>query len=149
MERIITVTLHVDSDGNHALSLHPQTTIASVFDEEGEAVNIRWILREESTTPDSPIARKLTVTFTKLPTPFNDGSASSTAENYVAYFGPSGVATDFVLNTAVGLNENDVRLYKYNVVVETSDNKTLELVNIDPHISVRRRKITKDTILGH
>ena len=148
MERVITVTLHVDSGGNHALSIHPQTTIASVIDEEGEMVNIRWILREESPNPGSPIARKLTITFTRLPTPFNNGSAA-TAENYVAYLGPSGVMTDIILNTAVGPNENDVRLYKYNVAVETSDNKQLELVNIDPDISVRRRKMTKGTILGY
>lgn len=149
MERVITVTLHVDSGGNHALSLHPQTVIASVIDEEGEPVNIRWVLLEETPTPDAPIARKLTVTFTQLPTPFNNGSNAPTPETYVAYAGPSGVGTGLILNTAVGTNDDDVRLYKYNVTVETADNKQLELVNIDPHISVRRRKITKDTILGH
>lgn len=147
MERVITVTLQVDSDGNRALSLHPETTPVSIVDEEGEPVTVRWVLLEES--PNPPIARKLTVTFTNLPTPFNDTGSSSTVETYVAYAGPSGVVTDIVLNTAVGPNNNDVRLYKYNVAVETIDNQILEVVNIDPHISVRRRKITKDTILGY
>jgi hypothetical protein len=147
MERVITVTLHVDSDGNQALSLHPQTTIVSVVDEEGDPVNIRWILQEES--PHPPTARKLTVTFTRLPTPFNDSGVATPVESYVAYVGPSGVATDTVLETAVGSNENAVRLYKYNVEVETTENKTVKLVNLDPDISVRRRKITKDTILGY
>lgn len=147
MERVITVTLHVDSNGNKALNLHPQTTIVSVLDEENNPVNIRWILQEISPSP--PIARKLTVTFTALPTPFNNGGAASPVETYVAYAGPSGVATGLVLNTSVGPLDNDVRLYKYNVEVETADNDKVKLVNIDPDISVRRKKITKDTILGH
>ena len=149
MERVITVTLLVDSGGNYALNLHPQATIVSVLDEEDNPVNVRWVLQEEPPNPGSPIARKLIVTFTRLPTPFNNGSASSPVETYVAYIGPSGVMTDIVLNTAVGQNENAIRLYKYNVTVETNDDRTLELVNIDPHISVRRKKITKDTILGY
>lgn len=147
MERVITVTLHVDSDGNQALSLHPQTTIVSVVDEEGDPVNIRWLLLEES--PNPPVARKLTVTFTNLPTPFNDSGAAAAVESYVAYAGPSGVATGLVLDTAVGSSENAVHLYKYNVEVETTDNKIVKLVNLDPDISVRRRRVTKDTILGY
>ena len=151
MERVITVTLHKDTIGNYSLSIHPLTTIVSVLDEENANVNIRWILNEDPANPGFPNARKLTATFTRIPTPFTITSPNESlpaVENYMTPASGSGaeVATAPVQNSAVGVNEDDVALYKYNIAVETNDNKTITL---DPDIKVRRRKITRDTILGH
>ena len=143
--RVINVSLHQDSDGNYSLDLHPLTTTVSVDTEEGDAVNIRWILAEDPETPASFLAYKLTVTFNITPTPFS-GSPAPIAETYVAFRGPSGVVTSQVLDSAVGGDNNDVRLYKYNVTVETTDGRTVNLVNLDPHIKVRRQTLTKNTL---
>ncbi len=151
MERVITVTLHKDTAGNYSLSIHPLTVIVSVIDEENANVNVRWILNEDPANPDFPNARKLTATFSQVPTPFtltSSGEPLPAAENYTTPASGSGaeVATAPVQESAVGGRENDIAIYKYNVSVETNDNKTITL---DPDVKVRRRKITRDTILGH
>jgi hypothetical protein len=143
--RVVNVSLHQDSDGNYSLNLHPLTTTVAVITEEDENINIRWILVEDPENPASFLAHRLIVTFTLTPTPFNT-SPSPTVETYVAYRGPAGVLTSHVLDGAVGRDENAVRLYKYNVTVETTDGKTVNLVNLDPHIKVRRKMMTKSTL---
>lgn len=143
--RVINVSLHQDSDGNYSLDLHPLTTAVSVDTEEGDTVNIRWTLAEDPENPASFLAHRLIVTFNITPTPFNDG-ASPIPETYVAYRGPSGVVTSQILDNAVGEGLSDVRLYKYNVTVETTNGQTVNLVNLDPHIKVARRTLTKNRL---
>ncbi len=143
--RVINVSLHQDSAGNYSLNLHPLTTTVAVFTEEDENINIRWILVEDPENPASFRAHKLIVTFTLTPTPFN-ATPSPTVETYVAYRGPAGVVTSHVLESAVGRDEEAVRLYKYNVTVETTDGRTVTLVNLDPHIKVRRKTLTRATL---
>lgn len=143
--RVINVALHQDSAGNYSLDLHPLTTTVAVDTEEGDTVNIRWVLPEDPENPASFLAYKLTVTFNNTPTPFNDGP-SPTAETYVAYRGPSGVVTSQITNSAVGDDSDDEQLYKYNVTVETNDGKTVNLVNLDPHIKVCRKTLTRNRL---
>jgi len=149
VERIITVTLHKDSSGQYSLSLSTLTTDLSVLDEDGNPINVRWVLLENPTNPDFPNARKLTASFDVIPSPFTlPGGSLPSEENYVTAPNGSGaeVATANVQDSAVGQPETSVRLYKYTVVVETNDNQQIVL---DPHIRVRRRKISREVILGH
>lgn len=143
--RVINVSLHQDSNGNYSLDLHPLTTAVSVDTEEGDIVNIRWTLAEDPENPASFLAHRLIVTFNITPTPFNDGPAP-TVETYVAYRGPSGVVTSQITNSAVGDDPGDEQLYKYNVTVETNDGKTVNLVNLDPHIKVCRKTLTRNRL---
>lgn len=149
MERIITVTLHKDSSGQYSLSLSTLTTDISVLDEDGNPINVRWVLLENPTNPGFPNARKLTASFDVIPTPFTiPGGALPNEENYVTASHGTGaeVATANVQDSSVGSNEQAVQLYKYKVIVETNDNQQIVL---DPHIRVRRRKISRETVLGH
>jgi hypothetical protein len=143
--RVINVSLHQDSQGNYSLNLHPLTTTVSVDTEEGDTVNIRWILVEDPENPASFLAHKLTVTFNITPTPFS-GTPAPTVETYVAYRGPAGVVTSQVVDSSVGEGSDDVHLYKYNVTVETTDGKTVNLINLDPHIKVTRRTLTRKSL---
>lgn len=149
MERIITVTLHKDSAGQYSLGLSSLTTVVSVVDEDNDPVNVRWVLLEDPTNPGFPNARKLTASFDVIPTPFTiaQGPLPPT-EDYVtaAYGSGADVATANVQDSAVGGNENATQLYKYKVIVETNDNQQIVL---DPHVRVRRRKISRETVLGH
>ncbi|MFN7927034.1 MAG: hypothetical protein U0Y68_03660 [Blastocatellia bacterium] len=148
MERVVIITLRIDSDGNRILELNPPVVAVSPVDVEEDKVTVRWILQEVSPFP--PVARRFTVTFTEVPTPFNRGGTATAVETYAGYVGDSGSTTDKVLDSAVGKKETDVKFYKYNVAVETTDSSTpLELVSVDPHVGVQRKKITKDTILGY
>jgi hypothetical protein len=149
MERIITVTLHKDSSGQYSLSLSTLTTDISVLDEDGNPINVRWVLLENPTNPGFPNARKLTASFDVIPTPFTlPGGPLPNEENYVTAANGSGaeVATAPVQENSVGQQEAAVQLYKYKVIVETNDNQQIVL---DPHIRVRRRKISREVILGH
>jgi hypothetical protein len=156
MERVITVTLYKDTAGNYSLSVSPLTVNLSVLDEEDAPVNVRWILKEEPTNPGYPNVRKLTASFDIIPTPFTIikfGESLPTVENYVTpLFGESAAdpgaedTTANVQNDAVGPMLGDVSHYKYHIVVETNDNQQITL---DPHIRVSRKRITKDSVLGH
>ncbi|MBS1808912.1 MAG: hypothetical protein JST84_12185 [Acidobacteria bacterium] len=152
MERIIKVTLHKDSDGNYSLSPNPLTTLVSVIDEDGEPVNVRWVLAEDPGNPGFPNnARKLTASFDAIPTPFTVTSGNEPLPNQENYITASlGVGADVstanVQDSSVGGDLNDSQLYKYTIVVETNDNQQVVL---DPNIRVRRRRVTKDTILGY
>lgn len=149
MERIITVTLHKDSAGQYSLSLSPLTTIVSVLDEDDGPVNVRWILLEDPANPGFPNARKLTASFDVIPTPFTITQGPLPAvEDYITASSGSGadVSTANVQDSAVGTSSNATRLYKYKVIVETNDNQQIVL---DPHVRVRRRKISRETILEY
>lgn len=149
MERIITVTLHKDSAGQYSLSLSSLTTVVSVFDEDDDPVNVRWVLLEDPANPDFPNARKLTASFDVIPTPFTITQGPlPTTEDYITASNGSGadVATANVQDNAVARNENATQLYKYKVIVETNDNQQIVL---DPHVRVRRRKISRETVLEY
>lgn len=151
MERIITVTLNKDVDGKYSLNMSTLTTVVSVLDEDDDPINVRWVFLENPDNPGYPNARRMTASFDVIPTPFTitgDGEPLPKVENYsVAYAGDgSDVSTPDVQNGAVGPNQTDTKLYKYTVVVETNDNQQIVL---DPHIRVRRRKLTRDGMLGY
>lgn len=149
MERIITVTLNKDSEGHYSLNLSSLTTEISVLDEDDQPVNVRWVLLENPTNPGFPNARKLTASFDVVPTPFTvPGGPLPSEENYSTAPHGSGadVATANVQNSAVGASLAAVKHYKYTIIVETNDNQQIVL---DPDIRVRRRKITRETVLGH
>ena len=152
MERIIKITLHKDSDGNYSLSPNPLTTLVSVLDEDDDPVNVRWVLTEDSGNPGFPNnARRLIASFDVIPTPFTVTSGNEPLPNEENYITASlGVGADVstanVQDGSVGSNPNDSRLYKYKIIVETNDNQQVVL---DPDIRVRRRKVTRDTILGY
>lgn len=149
MERIVTVTLNKDSEGNYSLNLSSLTTEISVLDEDDQPVNVRWVLLENPANPGFPNARKLTASFDVIPTPFTvPGGQLPSVENYVTAPNGAGadVATANVQDGAVGQNVAAIRHYKYTIIVETNDNQQIVL---DPDIRVRRRKITRETVLGH
>jgi hypothetical protein len=149
MERIITVTLHKDNIGQYSLSLSSLTTLISVEDEDGNPINIRWVLLEDPTNPDFPNARKLTASFDVIPTPFTIASGPlPPTEDYITagYGAGADVATGNVQDQSVGQSENATRLYKYKVIVETNDNQQIVL---DPHVRVNRRKVTRGTVMGY
>lgn len=147
MERIVTVTLHKDSTGEYSLSLSSLTTVVSVLDEDDDPVNVRWVLLEDPTNPGPPSARKLTASFDVIPTPFTIPQGPlPTSEDYITATNGSGaeVATANVQDSSVGTGQNATRLYKYKIIVETNDNQQIIL---DPHIRVRRQKVSRETVL--
>ena len=151
MEMVVTVTLLKDAEGKYALNLNKSTvTVAQNYDNDGalEPVNVRWLLREDEANPDFPNARKLTVTFNTLPTPFTITSANDplpNAEVYATAAFSSGVGTADVQDADVLLGDSDVLLYKYTITVETNDNQQIVL---DPHVRMRRGHVTRGDIFS-
>lgn len=149
MEMVVTVTLLKDSDGQYALNINkPTVTVAPRYDDDGdlETVNLRWLLREDESNPGFPNAKKMSVTFNKVPTPFTITSGGSpNTEVYVAGAFSPGVITANVQDESVGDDEAAVRLYKYTIIVETHDDQQIVL---DPDVRVRRSHVTRRDIFS-
>ncbi|HEX4951600.1 MAG TPA: hypothetical protein VFZ34_33390 [Blastocatellia bacterium] len=151
----VNVTLHKDSAGNYSLSINPLTALVShqAEDDGGNPVTVTWVLREDPNNPDFPNATRITASFKNLPTPFtNDGlpeSYTTTVNSTAAYdLSPQGpgaiVVTPAVRRDAVG--DGDERLFAYTITVRTKDGTD---VLLDPHIRVRRQKISKGNMYYH
>lgn len=151
MERVVNITLHKDTEGAYALSVAPLTATVSPRDDAEQPVSLRWILRENPENPglpDAPNARRLTVSFSQVPTPFTvtaPGEPPPPEERYSApaNFDGAEVVTPPVQDLV--RDDDAILLFKYTILVETNDNQ--EIV-IDPYVRWRRRKITRDTLLN-
>lgn len=150
MERVVNITLHKDTQGTYSLGVQPMTATVAPSDDEGEPVSLRWILRENPENPGwpaAPNARRLTVSFSQLPTPFTvvaPGEATPAEERYSVPANLDGAEVVTPPVQELADDDTTIRLFKYTILVETNDNQ--ELV-VDPHVRWRRRKMTRDTLL--
>jgi hypothetical protein len=152
MERIVTITLHKDSAGEYALTVHPLTlTVAPTYEDEDEnqqPVSVKWLLRENPDNPDFPNARQLTVTFGELPSPFTITANNQPLPQNESFTEPVGsTGAEMVtppVQDLVFMADDAIKLFKYSIAVDTNDNQRIE---IDPHVRWRRRGLTRDSIL--
>jgi len=151
MERVVTIRLIKDTDGNYALNVTPLAiTVSPILeDDDGveldEPVRVKWVLVEDPETPGYPNAKQLTASFKTTSTPFSvptpDPPPSAT-ESYSTPVGTTGaeVTSNGVQDTAVGQDQNAISLYGYSISVQTNDGQTIA---IDPHVRVLRRSIRR------
>jgi hypothetical protein len=148
MQKTVTVKLFKDTEGNYAINVTPLIVTVSPLDEDDNLVSINWVLIEDPSNPGIPNARQLTASFDLVPTPFTTvvpGSAPPLAENFSTPESSTGAmaTTPAVQDTAVGINDDDSKLYKYIITVETNDGQRIDL---DPHVRVLRRKISRNHV---
>jgi hypothetical protein len=146
VEKTVTVKLFKDTDGSYAVSVTPLIVTVSPLDEDSNPVIVNWALVEEPTNPGIPNARQLTASFDLVPTPFTvivPGALLPLAENYSTPESSSGAmaTTPNVQDGSVGAAEENTRLYKYTITVETNDGQRIV---VDPHVRVMRRRISRD-----
>jgi hypothetical protein len=148
MQKTVTVRLFKDTEGNYAINVTPLIVTVSPLDEDDNQVSINWVLIEDPSNPGIPNARQLTASFDLVPTPFTTlvpGASLPLVENFSTPESSTGAmaTTPAVQNTSVGINDDDSKLYKYLITVETFDGNRIDL---DPHVRVLRRKISRNHV---
>lgn len=146
MEKTVTVRLFKDSDGQYGVNVNPLIVTVAPLDEDGNPVNINWVLVEDPSNSGIPNARLLTTSFDASPTPFTvsaPGAALPPPDNFVTADNSNGAmaTTPNVQDSAVGPLDENSKLYKYTITVETNDNQR---IIVDPHVRVIRRRISRD-----
>ncbi len=146
MEKTVRVTLFKDTDNQYAVSITPLIVTVSPFDEDDNPVKVNWILVEDPTNPGFPNAKSLSANFDASPTPFSvvvPGAPLPPPDGFITGENSTGAmaTTPDVQIGSVGPVDDNSKLYKYTIVVETNDNQRIV---VDPHVRVIRRRISRN-----
>lgn len=129
MPAAISIKLLKDSFGEYAIDVHPLVLRVSPTDDEEVILSFELDF-EPSTTPNLAQA---VVSFEQ--TPFDEEPRTQHRINVGAFTIPNPLRAD-----AVGADDPDLSFYKYTVTVTTPEGT--ELPPLDPHVMVKRKKVS-------